>query len=427
MPFHGSFIPFCLISVFLFSESTFASTDSLDKFGIKMLNKTIDGGREWFNRWNEGTQRTITWGPDVIDTEFMIRGSTTCVIFGASGETAGQIKVTGSGPRLYVRGTSSESVPPPVGTPKWNNVEITLYAKTTDAGSKVIYAGIEAVCKTNHCPDSDDTTTRGYGGRVLFDGRVDIEKELSHGKGSNIRTYPSFFWTQEDGGVLSTNSTLKSQNNNNPVYELPLNKWIGYKLVARNCDNDTNVRVEVYIDKTDGLNGGDWKLAKSIKDIVYLQAVDSFYLSKDLWYDGGDFKNKGSASDKQHGMPITNPNYSVYLRTDGNVEQYYKYFSVREIEPIHPGNASIAYHRLSAESKITIVSADRNSIIYTLQNEGKVTASIYRLDGTLVSKISESGKRGVNILRSAKAINGGLYIVKLSSERIGLTFPVVIK
>jgi hypothetical protein len=34
--------------------------------------------------------------------------------------------------------------------------------------------------------------------------------------------------------------------------------------------------------------------------------------------------------------PLTNPNYSIYLRTDGltaSIPQYYKWFSVREIAP----------------------------------------------------------------------------------------------
>ncbi len=306
---------------------------AVDRFGIKMLRATVRGGREWFNCWDAGPERTITWGPDSHDPQFMIRGSTRCVVYGAAGANAGQVKVSGSGPRLYVRGTASEAVSPPPGTPTWNNVEVTFYARTTNAGSKVVYAGLEAVCKTNHCPDSDDPTTRGYGGRVLFDGRVDIEKELSHGKGSNIRSFPAFIWTEADGGLRSANASLVSNNNGRPVYELPLNKWIGCKLVARNCDHGINVLLEVYIDRSGGSNGGDWKLAKSLNDIVYSPSVDALYFSKDLWYDGGDFKHKGSATPAQHGMPITQPSHSVYLRTDGNVEQYYKWFSVREVEP----------------------------------------------------------------------------------------------
>jgi len=299
-----------------------------------MLYRTAPGGREWFNRWNEGAKRTITWGQDSVDPEFIVRGNSNCVIYGKDGDKAGQIKVAGPAPRLYVRGSPSEDVPPPAGTPKWNNVEVTFYAKTTDAGARLGYAGLEAVCRTNHFPDSDDLSTRGYGGRILFDGRIDIEKELSHGKKSNIRSAPVFVWTQADGGLLSDDSSLEAANGNRPVYQFPMNKWIGYKLVARNCDNDSAVLVEVYVDRTDGKNGGDWQLAKSVKDIAYDPARPEAYFSKELWHDAGDFKSKGSADPSQHGMPITSPGHSIYLRTDGNTEQFYRFFSIREIEPV---------------------------------------------------------------------------------------------
>ena len=277
---YTAFIVLCVFCLPWLSRTQ--ASAAVDRFGIKMLHATVHGGREWFNGWDAGPERTITWGPDSRDPQFIIRGNTRCVVYGAAGANAGQAKVSGSGPRLYVRGTASEAVPPPPGTPTWNNVEVTFYARTTNAGSKVVYAGLEAVCKTNHCPDSDDPTTRGYGGRVLFDGRVDIEKELSHAKGSNIRSFPAFIWTEADGGPRSENASLVSNNNGRPVYEMPLNKWIGYKLVARNCDHGVNVLLEVYIDRSGGINGGDWKLAKSLKDIVYSPSVDALYFSKDL-------------------------------------------------------------------------------------------------------------------------------------------------
>ncbi len=322
----------CIGAALAQQDSAKPAGPRLDKFGVKMLFPTAPGGREWFNRWDEGSQRTITWGPDSIDPEFIVRGSGRCLIYGKTGANAGQAKISGSVPRLYVRGSQSEEVPPPAGTPKWNNVEVTFYAKTTEAGSRLSYAGLEAVCKTNHFPDSDDPSTKGYGGRLLFDGRVDIEKELSHGKNSNIRTFPGFIWTEADGGGRSKDPSLVEGNGNKPVYELPLNKWIGFKLVAKNCNHDTNVLVEVYVDKTNGADGGDWRLVKSIKDILYDPAEAERYFSKDLWYDSADFKNKGSAVPAQHGKPITAPDYSVYLRTDGGIEQFYKFFSVREIE-----------------------------------------------------------------------------------------------
>lgn len=321
-------------ALLLFLAATTVGAQSLDRFGVKMLFATAKDGRVWTNHWNEGAQRALDWGPDDIDPQFLVRGDANCTIYGASGTNSGQIKVTGAAPRLYVRGSPSEAVPPPTGTPKWKNVEVTFYARTVSAGGKVSYAGIEAVCRTNHLPDSDDPTTPGYGGRVLFDGRTDIEKELSHGKGSNIQSYPSFIWAGTDGGLKSPQANLVSANGGKPVYELPLDKWIGYKLVTRNSSDNSEVQVEVHIDKTGGVGGGDWVLAKSVRDIVYSESAADRYFSKDLWYYGSDFKSKGSATPAQHGKPLIEANYSVYLRTDGDAEQYYKAFTVREIDPL---------------------------------------------------------------------------------------------
>jgi len=311
-----------IVSICAITSSLLAQAK--DQFEIMQLNPTIPGGREWFNHWGEGSLRTLDWDADEIDPQFNIRGNTNCTIFGSSGENAGQIFVTGSEPRLYVRSSNEETIPMPQNTTTWNNVEITLYAKTISAGKNLSYAGIEAVCKTNHCPDSDDTTTRGYGGRVLFDGRVDIEKELSHQKGSNIRSKAEYPWSSNDGGV----------NDSKGHFKMPLNSWVGYKFVVRNCDNESAVLLELYIDKTGGVDGGSWELVKSCKDVEYTTTTDAHYFSDSLWYEGTDFKTKGSASINQHGKPILSPNYSVYLRTDGDIEQYYKWFSVREISPV---------------------------------------------------------------------------------------------
>jgi len=115
-----------------------ADVPHLDKFGIKELTDTASNGRTWFSKFDQGTQRTITWGQDSIDSELIFRGSGSYTIYGSTGEKAGQMKVSGSTPRIYVRGSPSESVPPPSGTAKWNNVEVTFYATTTNSGSNVM-------------------------------------------------------------------------------------------------------------------------------------------------------------------------------------------------------------------------------------------------------------------------------------------------
>lgn len=273
-----------------------AVVPALDKFGIKELTNTVPNGRTWFSKFDQGTQRTTNWGQDSVDPELIFRGSGNYTIYGSTGERSGQMRVSGSTPRIYIRGSPSESVPPPPGTSMWNNVEVTFYAITTNSGSNVTYAGIEAVVKTNHCPDSDDCTTRGYGGRVLFDGRVDIEKECSHKNGGNKRVSTVYPWPSKG--------------------RMPLNQWIGYKLIARNCENNTKCRIEIYRDLTEGKNGGVWELLTSFID-----------------YDGWS-SDTPSCCELHKGKVLLDANYSVYLRTDGLGEQFYKWFSIREVEPL---------------------------------------------------------------------------------------------
>lgn len=289
-------------------------TTTFDKYGVRKLCASV--GREWFNHWDAGAMRAYTWDNDEFDSELVFRGDGEYTIFGVNGDRAGQMQVEGVCPRIYVRSTASEAVPPPGDGPLWNNVEVTFYALST-GGSGESYAGLEAVVKTNHIPDSWAATTSGYGGRVLFDGRVDFEKEVMHTPNTNVRTQPVYPWGSNT--------------------KLPLNKWIGYKFLARNCENDSKVRLELYTDTSlfdQGAianpaappSGGAWKLVHS-------------YTDDGKWSTGYGVRpayNSGKPEYKaEYAAPLTWPNWSVYLRTDAlQGPQYYKWFSVREVAPI---------------------------------------------------------------------------------------------
>jgi hypothetical protein len=246
------------------------------------------------------------------DPGLVIRGNTSVTIYGASGTRAGQMQVTGTNPRIYVRDSSSESIPPADNVLKWNNVEVTFYAMS-NKNSGIGYAGLEAVVKTNHCPDAWDATTRGYGGRMLFDGRIDFEKEVSHANGINVQQE----LTPWSGG-------------------LPLNRWIGYKLVARNIDNGAHVSLELYrelslsneINPTAPAGGGNWELLGSTTDTGTWSAG----------YGNATAQCSFDTGRTDRSLPLTWANWSVYLRTDDDnntgLVQYYKWFSVREIAPL---------------------------------------------------------------------------------------------
>lgn len=302
---------------------------SLDPFGIGMMHPSV--GKQWFNSWGSGSARTYTGsGNQSNDPELgFANGDQTADVYGNSGSRTGQMRVYGPVPRIYVRKNESYATPPGIpAADRWNNVEITFYAYST-GDSGVGYAGLEAVAKTNHWPDGWQCTSGGYGARMLFDGRIDFEKELYHSPNTNFRTPAlTHHWTSAEGSADG---------------RLPLNRWIGFKFVARNIDagndgrweNDTSVRLELYKDMSIGnvtnpnppANGGSWELVN--------QYTDDGNLSS-----GTPCTHQLSPDDDPYGAaskPFTWPNYSVYLRTDGlsaSIPQYYKWFSVREVAPV---------------------------------------------------------------------------------------------
>lgn len=305
------------------------SSSAVDAFGIAKLNPSV--GKEWFSAWENGSGRTYASSSNfAVDPELAFEnGDQTAEIFGSTGARSGQMKLFGDYPRVYVRNNASFSIPPGISpADKWNNVEITFYAYNT-GDSGVGWAGLEAVAKTNHWPDDWQCTSGGYGARMLFDGRVDFEKELYHSPNVNFQAGSrSNYWTAAEGSVDG---------------KLPLDRWIGFKFVARNIDagndgdhaNDTAVRLELYKEMSIGdvanpmapANGGNWELVTSYTDTGNLSS-------------GAACTHTSSPDDDPYGAAskaFTWPNYSVYLRTDGltsSIPQYYKWFSVREVAPI---------------------------------------------------------------------------------------------
>jgi hypothetical protein len=111
---------------------------------------------------------------------------------------------------------------------------------------------------------------------------------------------------------------------------MPKNTWIGYKFVVSDLSNG-NVKLEAYMDTTNGLNGGTW-----IKIAEFIDNGSNF---------GVD--NSSCAPDVSAGLPLTasndrpgsetgRPNVAIYFRSDGVDDDglLYKWASIREIEPL---------------------------------------------------------------------------------------------
>uniref|UniRef100_A0A6C0CSY2 Uncharacterized protein n=1 Tax=viral metagenome TaxID=1070528 RepID=A0A6C0CSY2_9ZZZZ len=276
-----------------------------DLFGIRQLypsTSNVTFQHDWYSQWHVGETRTKTFGPaGTLDPDLIFRGSGLYVINGSSTDplNRGTLCVSGACPRIYVRNSNlNNSFVSPNTTKSWKNTETTVYVNTINPGLRpVYYAGVQISQRTDHFPDTDLCCTRGIGSKWNFDGRCMCEKETVH---------------LNDGSGNKQSDTVFPFLNQGPM---PLNTWIGYKSVCRSCENDTKCRVDMYLDTTNGMNGGRWILCHSFTD-----------------YD--DWSSDYPTCCEAHRGNVLGRNYTTYLRTDGILDQRYKWFSVREIDPL---------------------------------------------------------------------------------------------
>lgn len=245
-----------------------------------MLYPTALNKASWDSgHWSDGEARVIPRSGDANDPTgwSLQRGIGEIRVDGQ-----GVLTMTGAEPRIYVDGTPKQF---------WKNVEVTVYyRRVRDDG--VPWGGVVIGARSGpngHTTQSPCTATTYYG-RVRHDGDADFEKELKHPE-SAVRESKKVW----DG---------------NP---LPYNQWIGVKFVVYNTDNDTKVKLELYRDLTEGVNGGQWeKLAEYTDAGRWGSAPGCPYPSDQIVTGGGGV---------------------VFIRNTGVQEAQYKWFSVREIIP----------------------------------------------------------------------------------------------
>jgi hypothetical protein len=266
---------------------------STDQFNITNIYKSAPGGMMWTSSWD--TERKLGKTKDSKDSWFTMSNSTSSFY----SVEDGNLVVSGRDPRMYVRD--------PALNRQWRDVEITMYfiRKSDDSTP---YAGMVAVARSNHgatgSVEKNLCDSRGYGGRIRYDGNSDFEKESSHP--ANDSDSVKRIWPEG----------------------MPFDKWLGMKFAVYDLDENT-VKLELWLDQTGGVNGGTWrKINETIDDGTF-------------WGDKGckkgiDPKMALTSNPHRLGSESDKPNVSVYFRSD-NVNTKglrYKWGSIREIEPV---------------------------------------------------------------------------------------------
>ena len=191
------------------------------------------------DHWDNGNSRQLssagTRDPDDPTQWSMMRGRDTLVFDGN-----GIMTMSGEQPRIYLSFLGPEDIP----NKFWKNVEATVYYKrvkdnSTNWGGIVI--GIRSGPE-GHTMEFACTATTYYA-RIRHDGKMDFQKELMHPASQVRESRP--IWGEGP---------------------LPFDQWIGMKFVIHNVDNDQHVKLELYRDLTEGINGGVWENIPTLVD-----------------------------------------------------------------------------------------------------------------------------------------------------------------
>lgn len=270
------------------SSSSSSSSDNNprnDIFGIKKIYPTKNGGREWFMNMDD---------PRADGTFFITSDQN------ITKQADGSWHIKNPSVRLNVD-------TPPNAEP-WKNVEITGYLKMkgtisspknnntapSGEGGGDVY-GVAWRARSGEHYSSEPCEGTAYISILDINGTMEWKKKIWH-----------------TGGY--TNGTAKEK----VVPDGILNKWIGFKIVVYNINNDSAVKMESYIDN---------------KNTNYWVKVPTDVVDDGNWYSKSSDKEFYSANcGKPKNYIITNGRPLVQFRSD-NILWDFKNLSVREIQP----------------------------------------------------------------------------------------------
>jgi hypothetical protein len=245
-----------------------------DKFGIREIYPTKENGREWYmNMENPKDDQnfSITFNPNLTR------------------QVDGSWRISVPVVRMNVKTLEGES--------NWKNVEMTGYVKIVsvieNSSNKVIENDLTWYARGGkHNPEFPCEATAYMGG--LYDnGKVGWKKELWFVGG----------YTDEKQSNKVTNSLV--------------DRWIGWKVVIYDVNNNSEVKLESYLDNT---NSNYWVKVTNLVDDGgwYAKMPDSNFFAP------GCYKDKDSI--------ITNSGSTATFRSD-NLIWDFKNLSIREIDP----------------------------------------------------------------------------------------------
>jgi hypothetical protein len=250
------------------------TTTAIHNFKVREVYPTKQNGREWFINLDDPTanrifdpQSKITREPD---GSWQIKGR------GGSGKYEDQVRM---------------NVNTPKGQQQWKNVEITGYAKVISAeSSKDRLSWYARGGRHSSSVPCEGTSLKGD---IRVNGEVLWQKEIWHTGG----------YTDERAKAKVTNSIL--------------GRWIGWKIVIYNINNDKAVKMESYLDDK---NNNNWKKVAELID-------------KGGWYaDTSDKVFYSANCGRPKDYIITNSGPIVTFRSDNMMWDFID-LSVREIQP----------------------------------------------------------------------------------------------
>lgn len=296
---------FCACAVASFAD------ESVDVFGFQKFFETKAGSVSWTSEhWANGHERTFSdWSGDEEDPlQWTDDHSSDEGGFKVDGK--GVMQMLGNGPRFHINGQISWTEK----NQFFLNTEYTAYFMRNEMGGADyggMVVGVRSGALGHASSGGNNCDANTYYARFRNDGKWDFEKEWKH-----------------PGSYYRSGSGVGKQD---PLWggkTFPLSKWIGMKYIVYNKDEST-VRLELYIDSTSNATPpGKWELVGIAEDAGRDWSGASYGAA--MIEGCKDYNGLENAYDA-----ILNGGGVVLMRTD-NDHPFYKFVTVREIDPALP-------------------------------------------------------------------------------------------